>query len=291
MKKLVLFPVVFLFISFSAQQQYTWLKIGKYETAVLSDTLSENSGLDFFNGDLLTINDSGNSAEIFRVDKNTGKIRTVYQTGLANIDWEAITTDGENIFVGDFGNNRGTRKDLVVYKIPFKDSLEKQSIKKIRFHFPEQTSFEPKNLNNDFDVEAMVFLNGKVHLFTKEWSSRKVTHYTLDPEVPGEQAVQKIETFPTGYVVTDAAYYNRKLYLVGYTKSTEVYLTIFEEKEPGIFFSGNAKKFYLGSALGVGQIEGIAVDESGLYISGEDFKSPLGSIKSKLYYVPHSAVN
>jgi hypothetical protein len=72
-------------------------------------------------------------------------------------------------------------------------------------------------------------------------------------------------------VVTDAAYFDKKLYLVGYTKKTEVFLDIFNETEPGIFFKENPKHYYLGSALSIGQIEGIAVDETGIYISGEKF--------------------
>jgi hypothetical protein len=38
--------------------------------------------------------------------------------------------------------------------------------------------------------------------------------------------------------------------------------------------------------LSIGQIEGIAVDETGIYISGEKFKSPLGSTKPSLYFIP-----
>jgi hypothetical protein len=36
-------------------------------------------------------------------------------------------------------------------------------------------------------------------------------------------------------MVTDASYFNKKLYLIGYTKKTEVFLDIFDETEPGIF--------------------------------------------------------
>ena len=289
MKKLTLLFSIFISLSFSAQQNYDWFKINKYRTAVLSDSINENSGLDFFNDRLFTINDSGNSSEIFEINKETGKIKNVFKTDLINKDWEAITSDSTNLYIGDFGNNVGNRNDLIIYRIPFDSALVDlniNEIKQIPFYYPEQKDFTPKNLNNNFDAEAMIFLNGKIHLFTKEWASKSTTHYTIDPNVTENQAAQKIENFPTDFVVTDAAYFNQKLYLVGYTKKAEVFLTIFNETEPGIFFQDKPKKYYLGSSLSIGQIEGIAVDEKGIYISGEEFNLPIVKVKPYLYFIP-----
>ena len=280
----------FLSISFSAfSQQVDFLKIKKFQVAVLSDSLSENSGLEFFQNQLLTINDSGNSADIFSINKSTGKIKNVYPTGLINTDWEAITSDSANIFVGDFGNNSGTRKDLKIYKIPFDSVVSTSSANnayELPYFYPEQKDFRPKNLNNDFDAEAMIFLNNKIHIFTKEWAAKATSHYTIDPYVLENQPAEKIESFKTDFVVTDAAYFDKKLYLVGYTKKTEVFLSIFNETQPGIFFEQKPKKYYLGSALSIGQIEGIAVNQDGIYISGEAFVTPLGTAKPRLYFIP-----
>ena len=289
MKKLTLLFAIFISLSFSAQQNYDWFKINKYRTAVLSDSINENSGLDFFNDRLFTINDSGNSSEIFEINRETGKIKNVFKNDLINKDWEAITSDSTNLYIGDFGNNVGSRNDLVIYRIPFDSAfvgLNISEIKPILFYYPEQKDFTAKNLNNNFDAEAMIFLNGKIHLFTKEWASKSTTHYTIDPNVTENQAAQKIENFPTDFVVTDAAYFKQKLYLVGYTKKAEVFLTVFNESEPGIFFQDKPKKYYLGSSLSIGQIEGIAVDEKGIYISGEEFNLPIVKVKPYLYFIP-----
>jgi hypothetical protein len=35
-----------------------------------------------------------------------------------NTDWEALTNDGNNFYIGDFGNNDGSRRDLTIYKVP-----------------------------------------------------------------------------------------------------------------------------------------------------------------------------
>lgn len=285
MKKLSILFFISISLSVSAQQDHEWLKINRYKIAVLSDSLNENSGLEFFNNRLFTINDGGNSSEIFEINRSTGKIDNVFKTNLINKDWEAIASDSIHLYIGDFGNNVGARKDLMIYQIPLNDSLDLNSIKEIPFFYPERQEFIPKNLNNDFDAEAMIVLNEKIHVFTKEWASKSTTHYTIDPAIAENQPAQKVESYAIGYVVTDAAYFENKLYLIGYTKKAEVFITVFTESEPGIFFTEKPKKYYLGSSLSLGQIEGIAVDSTGLYISGEEFNLPIIKVKPYLYFI------
>jgi len=278
--------------SLYSAQQVSLLKIRKYRLSFLDEKLQETSGLDFFKGKLYTFNDSGNSPEIFEISKSSGKIIRTLQVNAQNKDWEALANDGSHFYIGDFGNNGGTRRDLELYKVPFKDgNIINDSVKKISYYYPDQEEFVPKYYKNDYDAEAMIFLNGKLHVFTKEWASKSTTHYTIDPEVTDKQQAEKAESFKTNYMVTDASYFDKKLYLVGYTKKTEVFLDIFSETEPGIFFKEKPRHYYLGSALSIGQIEGIAVDESGIYISGEKFRSPLGSSKPSLYFIPEEKLN
>lgn len=282
MNRLLLFFALLLFADGFAQQA-DFLKISRYRIAYLSDSLKENSGLSFRNGKLYTINDGGNSSDIFEIDKSSGKILKTIETGLTNIDWEAITSDSLHFYTGDFGNNAGTRKDLKIYKIPYDNTVAAQEIP---FFYPEQQDFSRKVINNDFDAEAMIVVNGKIHVFTKEWVSKSTTHYVLNPELADNQPAEKTESFRTGFVVTDAAYFDGNLFLIGYTKNTEVFLSVFNESEPGVFFSQQPKKYYLGSSLSVGQIEGIEVDENGVYISGEEFRTPLGTAKQAFYFIP-----
>ncbi len=270
-------------------QQVEIFKIKKFRVNYLPDSIKESSGLSFWGDKLYTINDSGNSGDIFEIDPHSGKIITTIKTSLINKDWEAITNDGNNFYIGDFGNNEGIRKDLTLYRIPFeKDSIFFNQIRDIKFYYSDQKEFIPHNLNQNFDAEAMVFLQNKVQLFTKEWKSKSVTHYEIDPALNEEQSAKKIESYPIGFVVTDASYYNKKLYVVGYTKKTEVFLDIFNETEPNLFFKEKPKHYYLGSAFTIGQIEGISVNEKGIYISGEKFITPIGSAKAALYFIPHS---
>ncbi|CAD0220054.1 hypothetical protein KYG33_07565 [Chryseobacterium sp. D764] len=292
------FLIVALIITQSAfSQQTDFLKIKKYRVNYLNEKIDETSGLDILNGKLYTFNDSGNPAELFEIDKNNGEIIRTLKTNLINTDWEALANDGENFYIGDFGNNTGTRKDLMIYKVPYERLDTSINIKipgseraldgsRILFYYPEQTEFISKNTRNDFDAEAMIYLNGKLHIFTKEWAAKATSHYIVDPEISERQKAEKIETYKTGFVVTDACYFDKKLYLVGYTKKTEVFLDIFTETEPGVFFKEKPKHYYLGTALSLAQIEGISVDETGIYISGEKFKSPLGTAKPSFYFIP-----
>jgi hypothetical protein len=285
MKKFLLIGT---FISvFASSQQSDLLKIRTYRMSYLDEKIRETSGLNLFDGKLYTFNDSGNTPELFQIDKASGKIISTWIVNAENKDWEALTNDGKNFYIGDFGNNSGTRKDLGIYKVSFENNeLKNEQITLIQFEYPEQTDFIPGYLKTNFDAEAMIWLNGKIHLFTKEWDAKSTSHYIIDPEISEKQKAQKTESYKTGFVVTDASYDNGKLYLVGYTRKTEVFLDIFSETEPGIFFKEAPKRYYLGSALSIGQIEGIAVDENGLYISGEKFHSPLGSAKQALYFIP-----
>ncbi|MDR2205601.1 MAG: hypothetical protein LBE36_05540 [Flavobacteriaceae bacterium] len=290
MKQLILIFLI-LFANAVFSQRAETFKIKKFKVAKLSDSIRETSGLDFFGERLFTFNDSENPPELYEIDKNSGKILKTFKTDFTNRDWEALANDGENFYIGDFGNNAGTRKDLKIYKIPFdNDSLKPDSAKTIPFRYPEQTDFSSKNTNTDFDAEAMIFLDGKLHIFTKEWHSKKVSHYIVNPDseaISENQAAEKSETFDLGFVATDAAYFDKKLYLIGYTKKAKVFLSIFSETQPGIFFQETPKKYCLGSAFSIGQIEGIAANETGIYISAETFISPIGTTKPRLYKIPN----
>lgn len=270
-------------------QQATIFKIKKYRVAELNEKIQETSGLNIFNTKLYTFNDSGNTSEIFELDPKTGEIVSSFEINAENKDWEALTNDGKNFYIGDFGNNAGTRKDLKIYRVPFSDTIvQNDSVKIISFEYPEQNDLSSKNGSTDFDAEAMIYLNGKIHLFTKEWASKATSHYIIDPEISDRQKAVKTEVFQTNFLVTDASYFDKKLYLIGYTKKTEVFLEIFNETKPGVFFNENPKRYFLGSALSIGQIEGIAVDENGIYISGEKFRSPLGGERQSLYFIPQN---
>ncbi|MGZ5188920.1 MAG: hypothetical protein ACXWB5_05745, partial [Kaistella sp.] len=99
----ILFFFTLLFFSNGFAQQADFLKIAKYRVSYLSDSLKENSGLNFRHGKLYTLNDGGNSSDIFEIDRSSGKIVKTIKTGLVNLDWEAIASDSLHFYSGDFG--------------------------------------------------------------------------------------------------------------------------------------------------------------------------------------------
>jgi len=294
MKKI--FPVTALIlISFSlnAQQHIDTLSIDNYKikTKKLPEKLKEISTLEYHEGFFWGLNDSGGKPEIYKIDPETGKlVQTVKITNAKNTDWEEMAFGEKEVFIGDFGNNLGKRKDLAVYYFPVSKLETEQpeisvSAEKIEFHFPEQKNFNPGNKATNFDCEAMFYYNGKIHLFTKEWTNLATTHYTLEVE-PGNQSAKKVETFKTNYMVTGAFVDANPIsntngfYLIGYTPDGFAFISGFSlpgKKGNDLLFNEKLSKFSLplGFTPQVGQAEGIAIKAETpnvICYSNEEFK-------------------
>lgn len=146
----------------ATEQRGETLKIRPERVAKLPGSVNETSGLLFTDGKLFTINDGGNAAEILQIDIRTGAvIKTIHVRNAQNKDWESITCDSNNIYIGDFGNNLGTRHDLSILKIsrndflnPVNDSVDAQYI---FFNYPDQQDFSRAMLKTNFDCEAFIY--------------------------------------------------------------------------------------------------------------------------------------
>jgi hypothetical protein len=157
-------------------------------TPQLPSAVNESSGLLFTDGSLWTHNDSDNSATLFRVDSTSGQV--VQQVGISNfpnIDWEELAASSQYLYVGDFGNNNGNRRDLRILRVAKADlgpSATTASAQAIAFSYPDQTDFTSRPNNHNFDCEAFFFANDSLHLFTKNWADLKTRYYTV-PATPG----------------------------------------------------------------------------------------------------------
>lgn len=284
MKFYLLFASVF-FLSFpKAQNSYDWFKIKKYRVSTLDSKIKENSSLHFHRDKLYTLNDGGNPSELFELDPKSGKILKTHSLSFPNQDWEALASDSLSLYIGDFGNNAGTRKNLKIFKV---DGTTFELQKEIGFYFPEQPKTGAKLHEHDFDVESLLFLDSGLHVFTKQWSSLQVSHYLVAPtDTSSNIPAQLIETFDLGFMATDAAYDKDTLYLVGYTKKMEVFLSVFKRDSDGKFFSHLPKKYFLGLSSSIGQIESIAVHQGRVYLSGEEFRFRFLHAAPALYSFP-----
>lgn len=241
----------------------------------LPSEVRETSGLVFYNEKLWTHNDSGGEAILYGIDTSTHEIVSrVVVSNAINVDWEEITTDKEYLYIGDFGNNRGNRKDLAIYRIGL-DQLAVSGdhtvvAEKIDFYYPEQNNFKAGN-NHNFDCEAFVAFDNKLYLFTKNRIDQHTQLYSL-PSTPGNHAARLIETFNSIGLVTGAALNTERmeLVLIGYVQKVWTpFLWILFDFEEDDFFGGNKRRIDFVN-LTTTQTEGICLfDSMNYFISAE----------------------
>jgi hypothetical protein len=227
--------------------------------------LNEISGIVKHGNDLWVHNDGGNSNEIYRISADGIILQKVRIANAVNIDWEDITGSLTDLYIGDFGNNNGNRKDLCIYKVHFSDlTNEAVSVfaEKIHFAYDDQDDFTKNSYNSNYDCEAMIWYNDSLHLFSKRWGDMKTSHYILT-DIPGVAIAHFKESFPAGFLVTGADILNGNLALVGYSKNifSSIYFLIIDHFKGSSFFTGIITRFETGSMLQNGQVEGIALTE------------------------------
>lgn len=167
-----------------------------YEAATLS--LDEASGLEYVNGILWTHEDSGNKNKLFKLNPATGAADGIKVKGVKNNDWEDITSDADGkLYIGDFGNNDNSRRDLAIYKIDPNAPSEVQYA--LNFYYPAQKEFPPGKKERNFDCEAFFEYNGYFYLFSKNRnfnSDGTVLVHKLENR-KGYQAAQPAGSFKT----------------------------------------------------------------------------------------------
>lgn len=244
----------------------------------LPEAVEETSGLIFWNGGLWTHNDSFNDPVLSKLDTLSGMVmQTITLSGAENFDWEDIAQDENFIYIGDFGNNLGNRKNLVIYKINKKDIPETGDVsvpaEVIRFGYADQTGFEKANRNNDYDCEAMISAGDSLFLFSKNWVNQKTRMYAV-PKIPGEYLVHPLAEMDTDGMVTGADINEKgELVFIGYKNYQPFVWLLFDY--PGTnFFSGNKRRITLPGTKGL-QTEGICHKTHGhLWITAE--RTPVG---------------
>ena len=154
------------------------------EKFALPNVLDESSGAIFFNGKLITHNDSGGENKLFELDTISGSItRTVTISNATNVDWEDMTQDDSHfIYVGDIGNNNGNRTDLKIYKIDKSDYLNATTVtaQTIDFDYANQSDFTSNTNNTEWDAEALISIDqNNLVLFSKNWVDNQTSAYLI----------------------------------------------------------------------------------------------------------------
>lgn len=270
----ILFLIINLVVLISCQNSDTnsFRQSGKSESQISSpihfqrfitemdSNLDENSGLIFWDNLLWTFNDSGGENKIYGFDFKGNIKKEIELTGALNIDWEEIAQDETHIYIGDFGNNNGFRRNLKIYLINKNDIKPeaKQEIKweAIDFEYANQEQFGYPPLTTPFDCEAMVVLNDTIILFTKDWEKNSTTVFRI-PKTQEKGKLIPAETFDTKGVITgaDISEDRKKLALTGYNNFKPL-LWVFSDIGPGNIF-GRESYYFDFDSLQYAQTEGI----------------------------------
>ncbi len=253
----------------------------------LPTTVSETSGLIYFNDKMITHNDSGGANELYEIDLTSETItRTIAITNATNVDWEDIAQDDTSIYIADIGNNYGNRTNLVIYKISKADYLASTSVTAeiIEISYSDQSDFTSNLNNNEWDAESLTSYNSTdLLLFNKNWIDGVTKAYVV-PKTAGTYSVSPMTTtLNSGIRITGGTYntISGKLYLIGYNSILQPFVWVSENFSSNDIFSGTNTQTPL-SSVGFEQTEGIAyIDENEYYVSSESITSPI-SINAKL---------
>ncbi|MEO0527440.1 MAG: T9SS C-terminal target domain-containing protein [Bacteroidota bacterium] len=258
-----------LFVSSVVLAQETIVEIGE-----LPDAIRESSGLIYYNGRLITHNDSGNTPQLFEVDTlNLAITRTVNVANATNVDWEDIAQDDKYIYIGDFGNFRGDRQDLVIYRVAKSDYdvMDAVVADRIDFSYVEQTDFSGDDTGSDWDAEAMFVIGDQLIILTKQWRSLGTVAYGVPKEIGTYEAID-LGTYHVNGLVTGATYnaLTNTLFLVGYSQTLFSFVTQFTNATLPSVFEGMVKRTNLN--IGMAQVESITHTAADTYFfSSERF--------------------
>ena len=264
----------------------------------LPKKVNESSGLQWIANGWWTHTDSQGKPEIYALDSSgCNIIKTIRFKEAVNNDWEDITIDDNYIYIGDFGNNLGKRKDLTIYRIrkeavDSKSSLEVSS-EKIGFKWDDQTDFSPRDRKQNFDCESMFSAGGRLWFFSKDWGDNQTRLYCLNEWKDGE-SLKPIQKIDIGGLVTGADYSAKDnlLALIGYDFYAPVIWLIpgFDPNQPSIKYIVRINLVTLFGA----QTEGIAFRPDGkLFFSCEEtpiIKASLFSLNPK-EFLPELKIN
>lgn len=245
----------------------------------LDDIIAETSGLLIYNNKVWTHNDSGGEPILYQLDTVTG-IVTAEKLILnaENIDWEDICHDNMYAYIGDFGNNKGIRDDLKIYRILLSDldNVSLNSIESEVINFTYNSEIYPevdKENNTDFDCEALIANDDSLYLFSKNWISNNCYLYSL-PKIPGNYVATRLDTLDTQGLVCGADYnpQTNMVCLIGYVYGIPApsFMLLLSEFENNDFFGGNNLRYELN--LNGYQTESIEFrNDSRFWITNENF--------------------
>lgn len=244
----------------------------------LGQELREISGMVWMGRDSIwAINDSGNEPILYLLGEK-GRVRRAIPLPVQNVDWEELCTDGKgNLFIGDFGNNANTRHQFNIYRY----AIGSGALDSIQFTYNDY--FKTKvGARHAFDMEAMVWINDSLHLFSKSMFSGNffTKHYVLPARSGAQRAMLQDSFLCAGRAISGACYdaKSQRLFLIGYyfgkkwgfLPKTKATIYVFEKAGGRQIFKGKHRKIKAPRCIWARQYESLALaDPNWLVLANE----------------------
>jgi len=240
---------------------------------VLPKIINETSGLEFYNNNFITHNDSGGEPSLYVFNEGGEIVETIGLNKnpdfeIENNDWEDITNDNKYFFVADTGNNFGNRDNLNIIRVSIGANLMVDGI--IKISYSDQESFFPRP-KHKYDAEAIIIIDDKIALFSKDRENLNTDLYLVDKDQNGQQILTSKFNYTVGSLITGGDYNkeNSLLALVSYNSKGEQYLILFENFELNNLENNNFTKYKI--PIERAQIEAIKIiDQETFWITSED---------------------
>lgn len=263
---------------------YDVTQISTDGVGMLDPQLGSTSSIFFWDNGYWTNNDHNDSC-LYKLDSaNAQTLETRCFDAVWGYDMEEISQDSLYLYLGDIGNNNGSRHDLHFLRIQ-KESILNQAIEidTIGFSYEDQTDFTFSPQGTDFDCEAFVVTHDSIYLFTKQWVSTQTTIYSI-PKTPGHHMAQRRATYNVNGLITGATYLPeyQLIALCGYdydpenlAASLHPFIILLYDFQGDDFFSGNKRRLDFNFSARA-QIEAIATHNAlDFYITNEHTTIPL----------------
>ena len=249
----------------------------------LPSVLVESSGLAMTSsGKIWSHNDSGDESKLYCLDSSGSLLRTITISNATNVDWEELAVDTQNrIYVCDVGNNNNNRNDQTIYRIPDPETFVQNDIaaEVIRFSFEDQNGFPPPPSERNYDLEAVIWHNDSLFMFTKDRTS-PFAGYTKMYKIPATPGTHVAKAAGSRYLgnnlssawVTSADIHSASGKLVLLVNNR---LIIFSDYPGNRFFDGKTTEYPF--TVLPGQVEAILfLSETKLYMTEEGMGSTAG---------------
>jgi hypothetical protein len=240
---------------------------------VLPKIINETSGLEFYNNNFITHNDSGGEPSLYLFNEEGEIIETIGldknpDFKIENNDWEDITSDNKYFFVADTGNNFGNRDNLNIIRLSKGADFMVDGI--IEISYSDQESFFPRP-KHKYDAEAIIVIEDKIALFSKDRENLNTDLYLVDKNQNGSQILTSEVSYDVNTLITGGDFDEDRnlLALVSYNSNGNQYLLLFENFELNNLEKNTFKKFKI--PLEQAQIEAVKIiDEKTFWVTSED---------------------